>query len=94
MSAQEEQSTAASESNAAKRISRTSTEVSPELFKERIKANLEPLHAHITALTQMMNKLIRDNSAKAYSTANTREMYIQRPNLRSEMNPEPPEPYR
>ena len=34
---------------------------SPELVDGRIKANLEPLHAQIFALTDMMDRLIQNN---------------------------------
>ena len=71
MSAQDEQSTAASEPNLAERISKTNADFSDDSIEDRIKANLEPIHAQITVLAQMMDKLIKDNSAKAYSTAST-----------------------
>ena len=45
---------------------------SPELVDERIKASLEPLHAQITALTEMMDRLIQSNSAKEATTASSR----------------------
>ena len=61
MSAHEEKSTTASKSNAAKRNNEISTGFSPDLIEERIKANLEPLHAQISTLTQMMDKLVQDN---------------------------------
>ena len=32
--------------------------LSPELVDEKIKASLEPLHAQITVLTEMMDRLI------------------------------------
>ena len=44
---------------------------SPELVDERIKANLEPLHAQITALTEMMDRLIQNKSAKESATASS-----------------------
>ena len=37
---------------------------SPDLVNERIKASLEPLHAQISALTEMMDRLIQSISAK------------------------------
>ena len=46
--------------------------VSPELVDERIKASLEPLHAQISALTEMMDRLIQSNSTKESTTASTR----------------------
>ena len=45
---------------------------SPELVDERIKASLEPLHAQITAVTEMMDRLIQSNSGKEATTASSR----------------------
>ena len=45
---------------------------SPALVDEKIKASLEPLHAQISALTEMMDHLIRSNSAKEAITASSR----------------------
>ena len=36
----------------------------PQLIEERIKANLEPLNEQISTLTQLLNQLIQNNSAK------------------------------
>ena len=47
--------------------------VSADLVDERIKTNLEPLHAQISALTEMMDRLIPSNSAEDTSTASSRE---------------------
>ena len=69
MSNHEEQTTAASEPNAVETFCETGTEFPFDLFEERIKANLEPLNAQISALTLMMGKFIQDNSARAYPTA-------------------------
>ena len=49
---------------------------SPELVDERIKASLEPVHAQITALTEMMDHLIQNNSAKETITASSRGSHI------------------
>ena len=46
---------------------------SPSLIDERIKASLEPLHAQISALMEMMDPLIQSNLAKGPTTANSRE---------------------
>ena len=77
MSSHEDQSTAASELNAAERISEITLEFSPDLIDEKInpptRLNLEHLHAQVTALTQMMDNVIQDNSARAYPTASTRD---------------------
>ena len=45
---------------------------SPELVYERIKPSLEPLHAQISALTEMMDRLIQSNSTKESTTASSR----------------------
>ena len=45
---------------------------SPELVDEKIKASLEPLHAQISALTEVMDHLIQSNSTKESTTANSR----------------------
>ena len=44
----------------------------PELVDERIKASLEPLHAKISALTEVMDRLIQSNSANETTTASSR----------------------
>ena len=45
---------------------------SPDLVDERIKESLEPLHAQISALTEMMDRLIRRNLTEESTTANSR----------------------
>ena len=45
---------------------------SPELIDKRIKAILEPLHAQISALTEMMDRLTQSNSTKESTTASSR----------------------
>ena len=57
MSAHEEQPTTASEWNAAEQISEAGLKFSPDLIQEKIKA----LSCQISALTQMMGRLIQDN---------------------------------
>ena len=49
-----------------------SSSFSPELVNERIKASLEPLHAQISALTEMMDRLIQSNSAEESTMASSR----------------------
>ena len=44
---------------------------SPELVDERIKASLEPLHPQITALNEMMDRLIQSDAAKEATTASS-----------------------
>ena len=46
---------------------------SPDLVDEKIKASLKPLHAQISALTEMMDRLIQSNSARETATASFRE---------------------
>ena len=50
---------------------------SPDLVDERIKTSLEPLHAQISALTEMMVRLIQSNSARETTSASTREARYQ-----------------
>ena len=50
-----------------------SARFSPDMIEERIKANLEPLHAQISALTEMMDRLFQGNSAREFTTASTHE---------------------
>ena len=76
MSSHEEQSTAASKPNVVNRIRETRTEFFPDLIKEKIKANLEAFQAQKSALTQMMDKLIENDSARAYPTASTRQGWL------------------
>ena len=45
---------------------------SPELVDKTIEASLEPLHAQISALIEMMDRLIRRNSAKEATRASSR----------------------
>ena len=55
----------------------TSARLSPDTIEEKIKANLEPLHAQISVLTEMMDKLIQVNSGREFTTASTRELRLQ-----------------
>ena len=47
---------------------------SPDVVEDRIKASLESLHAQISALAEMMDRLIQSNSAREFATASTREL--------------------
>ena len=50
----------------------------PDLVDEKIKASFEPLHAQISAHTEMMDHLIQSNSAREITTAGfceTRHQY-------------------
>ena len=51
--------------------------LSPELEDERIKGSLEPLHVQISALTEMMDKLIQSNLTTESTMASTRELRLQ-----------------
>ena len=51
--------------------------LSPELVDERIKASLEPLHAQIYALTEMMDRIIQGNLTTESTTASTRGLGLQ-----------------
>ena len=44
---------------------------SPELVDERIKASLEPRHAQISALTEMMDRLIQSTLTTESTTASS-----------------------
>ena len=50
----------------------SSVRFSPELVDERIKANPEPLHAQISTLTEMMDRLIQNNLTTESMTASSR----------------------
>ena len=71
--AHEEQSTATSELIAVKRFGKIGTELSLDVFEEKIEDKLEPFLAQISSLTRLMDKLIQDNSAKTYPRLSTRE---------------------
>ena len=45
---------------------------SSKILDEMIKESLEPLHAQITALTEMMDRSIQSNSAREATTASSR----------------------
>ena len=53
------------------------TAVSPDLIDEKIKANLEPLSAQISTLTQLLKQLIQDNSARNSPIAGPRTHWTQ-----------------
>ena len=74
MSAQEEVVTGEVEAGATEGNEEISIRFCPDLVDERITASLEPLHAQIYALTEMMDRLILSNSAME-STRDTRYQY-------------------
>ena len=67
-----EEKTAIAEINATERSDEFRTGFSPGMI-EKIKANLEALHAQIFALAQMMDCLIQGNSIREFTTASTIE---------------------
>ena len=48
---------------------------SPDLADDGIKTSLEPLQAQITALVEMMDRLIQSNSAKETTTSSSGSLY-------------------
>ena len=56
---------------------KNSMRFSPELVDEKIKASLEPLHAQITALTEIMDRLMQSNLAKKATPASSRGIHHQ-----------------
>ena len=69
MSVNTENTIEASEAPNAESTSETITRISSDLNEERIEASLKPLSAQILTLTQLLNQLIQENSAKTNSTA-------------------------
>ena len=74
MSAHEEGATGEVETGTIEGNEEINISFSPDLADERIKASLEPLHAQISALTEMMDRLIQSNSTKEPTTASSREI--------------------
>ena len=85
MSAHEDRTTGEVELGISEGSEESSMRFSPELVDEKIKACLEPLHAKITALTEMMDRLIQSNSAKETTTASSRGTRHQYESLYSEV---------
>ena len=73
MSAHEEEVTGEVEVNSNEGNEENSVRFSLDLVDERIKASLEPFHAQISALTEMMDRFIQSNSTRELTTAGTRE---------------------
>ena len=73
MSAHEDEATGELETGTIEGNEENSVRFSPELVDERLKASVEPLHAQISALTEMMDRLIQNNSAKETTTASSRD---------------------
>ena len=72
MSAHGDESTREAKTGIIEGSEKNSMRFSPEIVDEKIKASLEPLHAQITALTEMMDRLIQSNTAKESTTAFSR----------------------
>ena len=72
MSAHEEEITGEVDTNANGGNKENSVRFSPDSVNKRIKASLEPLHAQISALLEMTDRLIQSNSARELTTASTR----------------------
>ena len=68
MSAHEEEVTGEVEAN-----EENSAKFSVDLVNESIKTSLEPLHAQISALTEMMDRLIQNSSARETTAVSSRE---------------------
>ena len=73
MSAHEEEATGEVEADGTEGNEENSLRISPDLVDKNIKASLERLHAQISVLTEMMDRLVQSNSAKETTTARSRE---------------------
>ena len=72
MSAHEDKNTGEAQTGISEGSEDNSMRFSPGLVDERKKASLEPLHAQISVLSEMMDCLIQSNSAKEATTASSR----------------------
>ena len=77
MSAHEEEIAVEAEIVANEKADRTSTGFSPDMIEEIIKANFESFHAQISALTEMMDRLIQGKSSREFTRASTNEFGLQ-----------------
>ena len=77
MSAHEVEVTGEVEADANEGNEGSSVRFSPDLVDEKIKGSLEPLHAQISALTEIMDQLIQSNSAREATTPSARETRYQ-----------------
>ena len=91
-SAHDYETTVATKGDSTEKNDGTSLGFSNDMIEERIKANFEPLHAQISALTQMMSRLIQGNSAREFTTANRRDAQL--PSNSLPTDPEPLKPHR
>ena len=74
MSAYGDENTGEAETGIIEGSEENSMRFSPELLNEKINASLEPLYAQITALTEMMDRLIQSNSAMEATTVGSRRI--------------------
>ena len=72
MSSHEDEATGEVETGIIESNEENSMRFSPDLVDEKIKASLEPLHAQISAPTEMMDHLIQSNSTEETTTAGSR----------------------
>ena len=72
MSMRRDENTGEAETGMIEGSKENSTRFSPDLVDYRIKASLDPLHAQIFALTEMMDSLIQSKSTKESTTASFR----------------------
>ena len=84
MSAHSYESTKVVESGVNEVSEESNIGLSPELVEKKIKASLEPLHAQISALTEMMDRLIQGNLTTESTTASTRGLRLQHASSYSE----------
>ena len=77
MSTHENENTEVGESGITEGSEESNIGLSPDLVEERIKVSLEPLHAQISALTEMVDRLIQGNSTTESTTASTRGLRLQ-----------------
>ena len=59
----------ASETGGFERINGSTNRISPQLIKERIRANLEPPYDRIATVARLLNQIIRDHSVKTTAMA-------------------------
>ena len=84
MSAHEEEATEEMAIDLNERIDKNNASFSPDMIEENIKANLKPLHAQISALTETIASLIQGNSARIFTTSGTRKLRFESESLFTE----------
>ena len=72
MSTHGDENTAEAETGIIEGSEENSVRFSPNSVDERIKASLEPLHAQVSALTEMMDRSIQSNLTTESTTASSR----------------------